>query len=143
MALKGVCLLCVILVPIVCYVSCDFLCVPFSSGCLTRSATQLSCRRSWSAAAFHVLLHRSWAGILWTSFQSVFPVDYRLKLLHFVTIFYPILSMLRCCWLVGRKGIRPVKKLCDGCWHGYLSGTICRFAYGLADATATHCLLLQ
>ena len=29
------------------------------------------------------------------------------------------------------------------CWHGYLSGVRCRFAYGPADPTATHCLLLQ
>jgi len=27
-----------------------------------------------------------------------------------------------------------------GCWHGYLPGVSCRFAYGSADATATHCL---
>ena len=27
-----------------------------------------------------------------------------------------------------------------GCWHGYLSGTRCRLAYGPADATATHCV---
>jgi len=30
-----------------------------------------------------------------------------------------------------------------GCWHGYLSGARCRFAYRPADATATHYLLLQ
>ena len=30
-----------------------------------------------------------------------------------------------------------------GCWHGYLSGATCRLVYGPADATATHCLLLQ
>jgi len=30
-----------------------------------------------------------------------------------------------------------------GCWCGYLSGARCRLAYGPADATATHCLLLQ
>jgi len=30
-----------------------------------------------------------------------------------------------------------------GCWHGYLSGARCRLAYGPAEATATHCLLLQ
>ena len=30
-----------------------------------------------------------------------------------------------------------------GCWCGCLSGTRCRLAYGPADATATHCLLLQ
>jgi len=46
-------------------------------------------------------------------------------------------------WLGGRKGIRPVKIWVVGCWHGYLSGVRCRFAYGPADATATHCLLLQ
>ena len=30
-----------------------------------------------------------------------------------------------------------------GCWHGCLSGVRCRLACGPADATATHCLLLQ
>jgi len=30
-----------------------------------------------------------------------------------------------------------------GCWHGYLSGAKCRFAYGPADATATHYLSFQ
>jgi len=45
---------------------------------------------------------------------------------------------------VGRKGIRPVKKLSGGvlAWL-YLSGVRCRLAYGPADATGTHCLLLQ
>ena len=39
--------------------------------------------------------------------------------------------------------------LCDwrhslvGCWHGYLSAARCRLAYGPADVTATHYLLLQ
>jgi len=47
------------------------------------------------------------------------------------------------CWLGDRKGIRPVKKWVVGCWHGYLSGARCRLAYGPADATATHCFLLQ
>jgi len=30
-----------------------------------------------------------------------------------------------------------------GCWHGYLYGMRCRPAYGLNDATASHCLLPQ
>jgi len=30
-----------------------------------------------------------------------------------------------------------------GCWRGCLSGARYRFAYGPADATDTHCLLLQ
>ena len=51
-------------------------------------------------------------------------------------------SVLWRCWLGGRKGIRPVKNRLVGCWRGYLSGVRCRLAYGLADATATHCLLI-
>jgi len=46
-------------------------------------------------------------------------------------------------WLGGRKGIRPVKNRVVGCWHGCLSGVRCKLTYGSADATATHCLLLQ
>ena len=51
--------------------------------------------------------------------------------------------VLRHCWLGGRKGIRPVKNWAVECWCGYQSGARCRLAYGPADATATHCLLLQ
>ena len=43
--------------------------------------------------------------------------------------------------LVGRQeGYPACKNLVVGCWHGYLSGTRCRLAYGPGDATATHCL---
>ena len=52
-------------------------------------------------------------------------------------------SVLWRCWLGSRKGIRPVKNWVVRCWRGYLSGARCRLAYGPADATATHCLLLQ
>jgi len=45
--------------------------------------------------------------------------------------------------LISRKGIQPVKNWVVGCWHGYLSGARYRLAYGPADATATHCVLLQ
>ena len=65
----------------------------------------------------------------------------RFRLQYIFYIFMP--SVLWCCWLGGRKGIRPVKNGVVGCWHGYLSGARCRLAYGPADATATHCLLLQ
>jgi len=47
-------------------------------------------------------------------------------------------SVLWCCWLGGRKGIQPVKNWVVGCWYGCLSGVRWRFAYGPADATATH-----
>ena len=45
-------------------------------------------------------------------------------------------SVLWCCWLGGRKSIRPVKNWVVGCWHGYLTGASCRLAYGPADAVA-------
>ena len=46
--------------------------------------------------------------------------------------------------LVGRQEGHPAcKNWVVGCWRGYLSGARCRLAYGPADATATHCLLLQ
>ena len=48
--------------------------------------------------------------------------------------------------LVGRQEGHPACKKLE--WlgagmHGYLSAARCRLAYCLADATATHCLLLQ
>jgi len=43
--------------------------------------------------------------------------------------------------LDGRQEGHPAcKKWVVGCWRGYLSGTKCRLAFGLADATATHSL---
>ena len=46
--------------------------------------------------------------------------------------------------LVGQQEGHPAcKNWVLGCWCGYLSGVRCRFAYGPAGATATHCLLLQ
>jgi len=46
--------------------------------------------------------------------------------------------------LVGRQEGHPAcKNWVVVCWRGYLSGVRCRLAYGPADATATHCLLLQ
>jgi len=38
-------------------------------------------------------------------------------------------SVLWCCWLGSRKGIRPVKNWVVGCWHGYLCGARCTLAY--------------
>ena len=60
-----------------------------------------------------------------------------------VNLYSTLPSVLWHCWLGNRKGIRPVKNWAVGCWHGYLSGARWGLAYGPADATATHCLLLQ
>jgi len=48
------------------------------------------------------------------------------------------IAVLWHCSLGGRKGIWPIKNWVLGCWHGYLSESRCRLAYGSADATATH-----
>jgi len=46
--------------------------------------------------------------------------------------------------LVGRQEGHPAcKNWAVWCWCGSLSGTRCRFAYGPANAAATHYLLLQ
>jgi len=47
------------------------------------------------------------------------------------------------CWLGGRKGVQSVRNWVMGCWQGYVSRARCRLAYGPADATATHGLLLR
>ena len=73
-------------------------------------------------------------------------IDYGLPLpfcicLYVVDLLFP--SVLWRCWFGGRKGIRPVKKLeWWGCWHGYVSGAMCRLAYGPADATVCVCVCL-
>jgi len=54
---------------------------------------------------------------------------------------YILPSVFWLCWFGCRNGIRPVK-LSGVCWRSYLSGARCRLAYGPADATATHCILL-
>ena len=44
-------------------------------------------------------------------------------------------SVLWCCWLGSRKGIRPINWVVRY-WRGYLSAVTCKwFAYGPADAT--------
>jgi len=65
--------------------------------------------------------------------------------LSFLTVLFNewVPSVLWRCCLGGMKGIRLVKNWVVGCWCGYLSGVRCRLAYGPADATVTHCLLLQ
>jgi len=48
--------------------------------------------------------------------------------------------------LVGwQEGHPACKKLSGGmlAWHGYLTGVLCKLAYGPVDATATYCFLLQ
>ena len=66
------------------------------------------------------------------------------NLLYPTILYYTHLpSVLWHCWFGSRKVTPPVKNWVVGCWHGYLSGVRCRVAYGPANATATHCLLLQ
>jgi len=81
---------------------------------------------SWRSVVFVVVIlwPRFWQHLLFRSFDCL-P------------------SVLWCYSLDGRKGIHPVKNWVVGCWHSYLSGVRCRLAYGPADVTATHCLLLQ
>ena len=60
----------------------------------------------------------------------------------FIDVIHLSAAHLQCLMLLVRQQeLQPVKKLSDGMLA--LSGVRCRFAYGPADATATHYLLLQ
>jgi len=64
------------------------------------------------------------------------------NLMPFSLVIYTAFNALML--LVGQQEEHPAcEKLSVGCWHRYLSAARCRLAYGLADATATHCLLLE
>ena len=55
----------------------------------------------------------------------------------------PLVAFSALTLLIGRQEGHPAcKNWVVVCWCGYLSGARCRLAYGPADATATHCLLL-
>jgi len=128
--------------------------------------TPLHLAQTWSTAmaqllsAMHCLallclLHQLLQRGMYTAYNVIwliclYPADTQFNG-HFVIIQWFIInclslsadnwsSVLWRCWLGGRKGIRPVKNLSGGCWHGYLSGARCRLAYGPADDTATHYL---
>jgi len=65
---------------------------------------------------------------------TIFP--YYMSYLH---AFSALMLLVR--WQEGHPACKRTWVV--GCWHGYLSGARCRLAYGPADVTATHCLLLQ
>jgi len=61
-----------------------------------------------------------------------------------VWTFIAVLAFSALTLLGGRQEGHPAcKKTVVRCWRGYLSGVRCRLAYGPADGTATHYLLLQ
>jgi len=63
--------------------------------------------------------------------------------LSLMYVFSVMPSVLWHCWFGSSKGMQPVKNWVVGCWRGCVPGSRCRFAYGPADGTATHYLLLQ
>jgi len=67
------------------------------------------------------------------------PRAYLFKNQHFLFRDFSAFSALTL--LVGwQEGHLACKNWAVGCWHGYLSAVRCRFAYGPANATATHSL---
>jgi len=71
--------------------------------------------------------HLSWSWII----PYLLPpsINHAINCLKFLTIKKVLIvkisievthSVLWCCWLGSRKGIRPVKKWVVGCWHGCL-----------------------
>ena len=73
-----------------------------------------------------------WAAFTWKTTNKKDEI-----IIHHLIVYHRMPSVLWCCWLGGRKGIRPVKTE----WWGtgmVMSGVRCKwFAYGPPDATAT------
>ena len=63
--------------------------------------------------------------------------------LCFISLIEPIASSALTLLVRRQEGHSACKNRVVGYWRGYLSGARCTLAYGPADATATHCLLLQ
>jgi len=79
------------------------------------------------------------------TYETIFSfVTYYLLDLHFSFYSLPSNAFSALTLLVGRQEGHPAyKNRVVGCWCGCLSAARCRLAYGPADATVTHCLLLQ
>jgi len=82
-----------------------------------------------------------WSRWMWCNMSSLLAMLIYSDVLIIIISLVP--SVLWRCWLGDRKGIQPVENWMVGCLHDYLSGARWRFAYGPADPTVTHCLLLQ
>jgi len=92
---------------------------------LTKDDNAVHCSM-WTSNSVHYIL------------QQV-HIAYRVNILIVYNSAFSALTLLAG-W---QEGHPACKNWVVGCWHGYLSGVRCRLAYGPADATATHCLLLQ
>jgi len=83
----------------------------------------------------------------WVSQYCLLQLTVQITALYAITMFMPsvLYAFSALTLLVGRQEGHPAckKNGVVGYWHGYLSGARCRLAYVSADATATHCLLLQ
>ena len=85
---------------------------------------------------FNVYCLWPWLNFLWYALSKDIPIYFSFTL---VVKAFSALTLL-----VGQQeGYPACKNWVVGCWRGYLPGATCRLAYGPADATATHYLLLQ
>jgi len=103
-------------------------------------------RQSWRCA--QSVVHFTLCGILDLNSSGYMSLFLWQIMWHFIMYLYTCAFSARAfsalTLLVGRQEGHPAcKKWVVCCWHGYLYGARCRLAYGPAEATATHCLLLQ
>ena len=111
---------------------------------LERSAEFGSDHETWTLNAAHVLFMQAGkykeAAELYQSVvhKHIDNVSFSFSLSSSVVVSGTVPSVGR---QEGRP--RPENNRVVGCWRGCLSAARCRLANGPADATATHCLLLQ
>ena len=82
----------------------------------------------------------------WNTCKHNHRIQYTVNLIFwycFELVFLVVISAFSALIVGCQEGHPACKNWVVGCWRCYLSEARCRLAYGLADATATHCLLLQ
>jgi len=80
--------------------------------------------------------------LTWTIYSKNLEGFLSFTQISFIISRYNAFSVLTL--LVGRQeGHLTCKNWMMECWHGYLSRVRCRLAYGAADTTAAHYILLQ
>jgi len=90
---------------------------------------------------FSTTISSSSAHILLVQLSLFINFVVKIAILFTLTVSFAVSALTL---LVGwQEGHPACKNTLVGCWCGYLSGARCRLACGPADATATHCLLLQ
>jgi len=125
----------------------DFLKFGIEKKCITSMPDRVLNKYCFTVSLFH-LLHPpigEWSMVMFVCLSvhdHISGNTYAVFTTFFACYLWPWLYAFSALMLLVGQHL-ACKNWVMGCWRGCLSGVRCRLAYGSADATATHCLLLQ